>query len=63
MKYEVEQSIYKLSQDHDTMGIEFLVYGHVEKIIPADRIMKHDELHDLLLQCVHEYLEKTRGEK
>lgn len=63
MKYEVEQSIYKISQDHDTFEIDFLVYGRVEKTISADRNLKHEELHEMLLQCVHEYQMRMRGEK
>ena len=62
MNYEVTQSIYKISQDHDSHEIIFYAYEHLEITHQADRNLKHEELYEMLLQDIHEYQRRMRGE-
>lgn len=63
MKYEVEESIYKISQDRETHEVFFFVYGREEWRQTAIRNQTHEELHEILLTLIHWYQDKTRGEK
>lgn len=63
MNYEVTQSIYKISQNHETHEIIFSAYGHEEIVHACERNLKHEELYEMLLQDIHTYQERTRGEK
>lgn len=63
MKFDVEQRIYKISQDHESHDLIFYVYGREERRDPADHNLTHNELHDVLLDMIHWYQLKTRGEK
>lgn len=61
MTFDVEQRIYRISQDHETMRVVFMVYGRVEKDLGVfPNILSHEELHGKLLELVHEYQEKLR---
>ena len=63
MKYEVEESIYKISQDRESHDLIFYVYGREERRGMTDHNLNHDELHEVLLEMIHWYQNKTRGEK
>lgn len=63
MSYEVTESIYKISQNHDTHDVIFFVYGQAEWSQTAKYILSHEELHETLLTLIHWYQERTRGEK
>lgn len=62
MKYEVRKRIYKISQDHETHEAIFYVYVHPEIVHKLDRNLKHEELYEMLIQDIHNYQNRMRGE-
>lgn len=50
----VEQGIWKLEQDNESMVVRLLKYGQVIDEWVSDRVYKWEELYDLLLKKSYE---------
>lgn len=50
----VEQGIWKLEQDNESMVVRLLKYGQVIDEWVGDRVYKWEELYDLLLKKSYE---------
>lgn len=55
MKYEVEQAIYKVSQDRETYMVTFYVYGHEVATESVGRPLTHEELYAYLIEVAEVY--------